>query len=391
MTAILWFLLGAAVATAFAARRARRHDSAPPQAAEPEPLPNLAIAVNRELAPLASGIAGTAQLLCEAADYDARTAARADQLCSAVRRLRSLSETLQVALTPPEAQLRSVNLEDVLLGAEHELHAAWCGRLQICFDTATSLPAVITDHRILQHALLLLVDLLTAHEPSGSRLMVRSRTRLQESTQAVTIELSVEVDSEHPLRPDGATKSLAERAARNLLAALGAEWRIQHIAGHEVTAWVALPACSDVDAAPAPPPSLPLRSFAPHEFGGAIVCDRDPAVRFMIGQELERSGRKVFLCGDQGAAMALLRATPERFELLISDTSRGCPQGHRLVLETLRKHPQMRAVLLGATADASLLAESMGSEPRVAILPQPFGLLELRDALAALGAGVSAA
>lgn len=393
LLAFAWFLLGCACTTVLGRWLVRRTPAAHAPIVVPA-VPDVAVGVSAELATLASGIEGTAQLLCERI-HDPRLAAlRADQLCCAVRRLRALSETIKVAVGPVRVQCEALHFDDVLLAMQHELEVAWCGRLQIAIDTATALPMLHTDGRALRQALLLLADVLTGKEPSAGRLSVRSRTKLNERAQAVEIELSVEVDSEQPATSEPhAHIALGLRAATNLLDALGAEWRMTHVPGRDATVWIAMPAASDAQSQPpaAPPPRIPSASASAHEFGGAIVCDRDPTVRFMVGQELERTGRQVFLCGDRAAARALWRATPERFELMIVEAHGTHAPGDELVAEALASNPHLRALLLGGTEIPELVAASSGPEPRVAVVAQPFGMFELRDALSTLGAGAPAA
>lgn len=341
----------------------------------------VAESVSAELASLASGIEGNAQLLCEAIGSPELVPPRAEQLWGAVRRLRALSEKIQFAIGSNVLRRGSLAVEDVLASVQHELDDWSYGRFQVAVDVAQSLPEVCANANALRRALLYLVEVLFAKEPSAGKLTMRAAINIAEDAQTVVLHIAVEVEETLSAQaPHPAQIELAEAAARNLLAALDAEWTLEHIPGMEVSAWIALPVATEDSEEPAGPSP----SGDSHEFGGVLILESDPAVRFMVGQELERTGRQVLLCADGTAARALWRATPERFELLIVDPRGRREMGDQLAADALTTKG-VRIILLGVSDHPALAAAVSGPQPRVVIVPKPFGLMELRDALAQLG------
>ncbi len=362
-----------------------RHD---PHVEAARHLEDLAESVSAELASLASGVEGNAQLLCEAIGSPELVPPRAEQLWGAVRRLRALSEKIQFAIGSSVMRRTGLAVDDVLASVQHELDDWNCGRFQLDVDVAASLPEIWTNANALRRALLYLIEVLFATEPSAGKLTMRAGINVDQDAQVVVLQLAVESDEAVSVHaPPPAQIQLARAAARNLLAALDAEWTMEHSPGAGASAWIALPV-ADADAqddAAGPPPR-----DAAHEFGGVLVLESDPAVRFMVGQELERSGRQVLLCADGPAARALWRATPERFELLIVEPRGRREMGDQLAADALGVG-RVRVVLLGSSDHPALTAALNAPDPRVVIVPKPFGLMELRDALAQLGIATEAA
>jgi len=363
-------------------RRLRR--IARPLAAPPVELPELAAGVGAELATLASGIEGNAQLLCEAIASGEATEPHADHLCGAVRRLRTLSETIQLAVGPVDVHVQPTCIDDVAAGVQHELVSAGAGRFQVVVDLASSVPEVHTDPRALRQALLLLAEVVFGREPGADKVTLRTRNALDEAAHAVVVEMIAEV-AEHVSAGTLADPRLllAHKAAANVLTALGAEWALQVIPGVEATAYIALPAADPE----AEPPAVPEAPALPelHAFGGALVLESNPDVRHMVGKELERWGRQVFPCADAMAARALWHATPDRFELLVVEAHGGHAEGEALVVEALAKQPGTRAILLGRPELPALALALASPGAHVTSVSPPFGMMELRDALAHVG------
>lgn len=397
VTHTLTFLLGCIVVAALMLWREKARQAAvvhakPPARPAENELPEIAIGVGAELATLASGIGGTAQLLCETLSAGGRSTQHAEQLCTAVRRLRTLSETIQFAVGPVEVRARPTRIDDVVASVQHELSSAGCGRFQVDVDLASSVPEVQTDPRALRQTLLLLVEVLFGREPGTSKITLRTRNAIDESAHAVVLEMIAEVEETVATRALPAARlTLAHQATTNLLAALGAEWTLHVVEREQAMACIALPSA---DVAEALLPSLDTgtqeSARAPgsgpgHAFGGALVLESNPAVRYMVGQELERTGRQVFLCADGLAARTLWQATPSRFELLVVEAQGEYGPGEDLLVEVLTSQPNTRAILLGRTELPSLTKALACPTARVASIPQPFDLMELRDALAHVG------
>lgn len=390
--ATLSFLLAGGAVTALVwrerqwRRRARR-TSPQPLLAPNVDLPALAAGIGSELATLASGVEGNAQLLCEAIGSGESGEPHAEHLCLAVRRLRTLSETLQFAVGSIDVQPQPTRFDDVVAGVQQELVQSQAGRFRVVVDLASSAPEVHTDPRALRHALLLLAEVVFGREPSASKVTLRTRNALDESAHAVVIEMVAEV--EDTVSTGAFTDPrvlLAHKAAANLLTALGAEWTLHVHPGVEAMVSIALPAAAvDDEGDGAAPPTDVDEEPVVHEFGGALVFESNAAVRYMVGQELERTGRQVFLCADEVSARTLWRATPDRFELLVVEAKSGLAAGEELVAEALAQHPNIRALLLGRTELPALTSALASPRARIATVPPPFGMMELRDALTHIG------
>ncbi|MEZ5966207.1 MAG: hypothetical protein R3F56_20390 [Planctomycetota bacterium] len=364
----------------------RRLEAAPRQASlasSKREIPEVVAGVGAELATLASGIEGTAQLLLEAVCAEEPCEHHAEHLCAAVRRLRTLSETIQSAVGTIDIQPAATRIDDVVASVQQELVQSHAGRFRVVVDLASSAPEVHVDPRVLRQALLLLAEVVFRREPGASKVTLRTRNALDEQAHAVVVEMTAEVEENAPAGClDDPRVALAHRAAGNLLTALGAEWTLHVNPGVEALASIALPA-AEFEAAPAEASRQP--EPVAHEFGGALVFESNPAVRHMVGQELERTGRQVFLCADGMSARTLWRATPDRFELLVVEATSGQTTGEELLVEALAQQPDLRALLLGRTEQPILATALAEPRARIATVPPPFGMMELRDALAHIG------
>jgi CheY-like chemotaxis protein len=205
------------------------------------------------------------------------------------------------------------------------------------------------------------------------------------------VELEVLIESEADSRPASMRElpvELGYRAAANLLAACGATLEVTRIAGLGARATIKLPAAPEppapaAPAAPAPPArSAPL--LAAHPFGGVLIADGDAALRDMISSAVEASGRNVVVAPTGRHARELFLRTPERFELLVLEQDARQLAGDELALEALA-HPaaaELRILLLGNGRDPT--RADLLHPDRCARIDKPFGLMELRDALAVL-------
>lgn len=358
-------------------RRGRVRQVVPPPRLE---LPELAVGVSLELATLASGVEGNAQLLCESMTTGDALEQHVEHLCAAVRRLRTLSETIQFAVSPIEVHPQPTCIDDVFASVQHELGQG-PGRFQVTLDLASSVPEVHTDPRALRQTMLLLAEVLFGRAPGAHELTLRSRNAIDESAHAVVVEMIAEAEDDVPKQtPRPAHLALAHEAATRLLAALGAEWILHVDDCREATARIALPAAEVRDAVPDAVETG--EAHPPHDFGGALVLASNPSVRYMVGQELERAGRQVFLCAEGMAARTLWQATPDRFELLILETH---GMGEELAVEAIASSPNTRTILLGRSELPELAAAAAAQPGTIAMVPQPFGLMELRAALAHVG------
>jgi CheY-like chemotaxis protein len=387
----VWFLLGAAAAASVLAvplmrsrRRARPRTEAETFRVGITAAPRVdlvAKSIATELAVLASGVEGNAQLLCEAIGEPDKVARRAEQVWRAVRRLRSLSEkilsyTSTVAVTPT-----AVDVTDLLASVREELDSNGCCRIEL--EAARSLRA-LADVHALRDAIVYLVDHLFALAGGANKLTMRAEPAFTDNEDSlIAIELTVESDD--GVEPPPAARvnvEIGRVAAQNLLAAMGADLSIERAQAGCATATITLRVAPP---GPARAGAEPVRPRGRHAFGGILLLASDPSIRAMVAQELDTTGRQVFVCADAAAARALYQATPDRFELLILEAQDPQGPGEELAEQALRTSADVRVVLLGDRAPRSKRA---AAKPNASVrtINKPFGIMELRAAVAeALG------
>ncbi|MEM7203463.1 MAG: response regulator [Planctomycetota bacterium] len=327
-----------------------------------------------ELADLSTAIEGTATLVCEAVGQPDVLANRAQQLWSSIRRLRFLSDKVMTAGRTPAFRTKPTEVSAALHALRAELGHLTDG-LQIELHAATALPPAMADQEALKRALLFLVHAMLEREPDARLLTLRTSTEVTDY-EAPRVVATVEVESEAGFGADRNPDRvpIAEAAARNLLAGMGAELDLKHRPGLRCRARVALTAATV--GRPVIRTTSPPR--LPHPFGGVLLLDDDPMVRSLIQTELSGDGRRVISCADGTAARSLFRATPERFELMVleAETRRG--RGAVLAAEALAATPDVRVLLLTASDDL-WAGEAAWPDGRWAELRKPFGIPELRS------------
>jgi CheY-like chemotaxis protein len=110
-----------------------------------------------------------------------------------------------------------------------------------------------------------------------------------------------------------------------------------------------------------------------------LVVESDPSVRAMVASELKATGRAVFACADSTSARTFLEATPDRFELLIVDHPQRLDGGDALAATIRTVAPGLKIFVMAAGTHAPNEAW-----PRVHHIQKPFGVHELRHALASV-------
>jgi CheY-like chemotaxis protein len=238
-----------------------------------------------------------------------------------------------------------------------------------------------------QDALLCLCTALLHMEHGALRLSISAQAQYDAAEPEVAIELELEW-LEEPERERAANAchehELECAAARNLIQSQGGTLELQHNQEQCVArALVSLPA-APVSTRPAdarPRARTPVRTGGRQRgnYGGVLVLEQDPAIRSLLAAELKSRGRNVFACSDAASARTLLRATPERFELMIVDQRAQAEPGHRLAESAARLCPDLHVCVL-ATDDATAEPPADLRE-RLHRLGKPFGMPELRSLL----------
>lgn len=407
MTEFLWFLSGFAAAVSATliacalARRARRRGSRGGRDATPvvegqlarellddasHTLESLAGSVGNELANLSSGVVCHAQQLCEALGEPHLVAARADRLRASVFRLRLFSEKILSFARSEPLEVAPLHVRSFLAGIGQEIENHSGNRSPVVVETSAFLPRALASERALRNALMFLVDTLFALETRASRLSIRACAQPSDDDTYIEIDLCAEADD--PNQPQRSVKpavQLGYLAARNLLEAQGARLSFRRLEGLSVSCSVALQAlavddeaCEAIDEADAPERVTELPASR-HPFGGVLVLEGEESIRSLVSQEIENSGRNIVTCLDGAAARSLLRATPERFELLLLADEARLEDGVSIARLALDYDPAARVLLLTSGDPREVLLELPGRNVRV--LVKPFDIGELRRSL----------
>ena len=391
---MLWILAGAiggSLVTLFVTRHARhrsRHDLAlqsDAEASEAQRWQEIAATVGEKLAGLATAIESNGELLLNEIGNTENVPIRAEALWTALDRLHLFSRKLLAFAGPPGTPVArgQVNVAEVLRRTRRVVHTFHPG-ISVDLRLAPTLPRARGDRKTLEDAFLFLVDALLALEGRVDELFVGASTKAEESGNwKVLIELQVEsTDARGRSGRQFEEIQLAVGAASNLLARMHGTVAIEHIPGNKATVYVSLPAAGS---GPSDGPEETHREPAgvdlpAHEFGGALILEPDPNIRTVLAEELRSSGRNVCTCADGAAARALLRSTPDRFELAIIDHQAPLTSDSDLTLEALQANAGLKVLLLTTgKAPPPELPDDLGS--RLQVMHKPFGVTELRQSL----------
>ena len=402
MSDLVWFAAGAASTLAATlllvrARRARQTHVSPrspagnrlpvdPADADRAASRRLAVSLAEELANLASGVEGSAHDLIECAPHRAMLPAAAQRLLDAVQRVRTLHSKLIAFGSGAEAAKGPADLSQVVSSLTDELQHLQLG-LELQWDPPPGLPQVATSPEVVRLALLFLCSALMRAERGATHLSIEAETWLTKADPWIQIELTLEwvaeaAGSGPDLGPDDAGV-LDRQAAANLVRSQGGQVKFTRLPGRSARALLRLPAAQDAGVGePALP--VPLKTdpeVLRHDYGGALVLEADPSIRAMLANELKATGRAVFACADGASARSFLEATPERFEVLIVDHHHRLDAGDPLGQTILSLAPKLKICVL------SPRGEPLPRWPAMHCIRKPFGVHELREALATVLAG----
>jgi hypothetical protein len=278
-------------------------------------------------------------------------------------------------------------VEALLTGLRDELDASELG-LQMTWNLPRPQQTLNGSIEDLLGALVFVSMALQQLERGALRLSIHVEPCFDCAEPTVQLELDLERDeAPHRAPPPSVPPPaflVARNAAQNLVRRLGGTMSIDHEPGHSARALLRLPAVNpDAVLASAPQPALPTVEVPAlgrsHRYGGALLIESDPTVRSMLATELKATGRAVFACADGAAARSLMQATPDRFEMLVVDHAARLDAGDQLAATAARLCPTLKVLVLSDLADQQLPADLA---PRVTRIRKPFGVHELRRALA---------
>ena len=357
--------------------------------AESRPLEELSEALGNELASLASGVEGHAQLLCECLDQPDRVDEQSEQLWESVRRLRFFSEKLQSFAEVPPLDVEPTDIAQLLAVLVLEIEDYARGSLQVNLSLAPSLPFARANPAALRTAMLFLTEAVLELEPTASTLILQAWSdESDEEEDALKVRIDIEAVPEDFAETPPAEPSTPIRfsylAARNLLQAQVASFTLDQTPGLNALASITLeathkrlassdPASFDGDVDGDEP-------HQPHQFGGVLIMEGNPTIRDMLGRELRKTSRNIISCADGVAARSLFGATPERFELMILEQESRRMRGDAMALEAFAKNPDLEIILITPGPGATV-APDLAGRSGLHVLHKPFGIMELRDIL----------
>lgn len=119
-----------------------------------------------------------------------------------------------------------------------------------------------------------------------------------------------------------------------------------------------------------------------------LVAEDEPNVRTFISRALEIAGHETTLAEDGQRALEAL--AKDKFDLLLSDIVMPELDGIALALKVAHDWPNLRVLLMSGYAQERQRAHNLDALAH-AVLPKPFDLATLRDAVDAALAGEDAA
>ena len=249
--------------------------------------------------------------------------------------------------------MEPTNVRVLLAALALEIEDYSSGCLQVGLHIAPSLPFAMANSDALRVSILFLIEGVLELEPDANSLVLQARSEEGdhgELSVRIDIEAILDEGSPHSEQPTPLIR-YSYLAARNLLAAQGASFTLDHIPGLNAFANITLTATnqpvgawsedlsSDSDATSETHQeslsedsgeNIPQPNRVEHHFGGVLIMESNPTIRDMLARELAKTRRNVVACSDGMAARTLFEATPERFEVLILERESRRLRGEEL-------------------------------------------------------------
>ncbi|MCB9872225.1 MAG: response regulator [Planctomycetes bacterium] len=421
MPELFWFLMGSALTLAATFFLTRIREPVPEPTAAPtteEPvdtapsaprrfvltdsrtLEELAIAVRRELVTLVSGVESHAQTLGEDLGCDG------EQLWHALRQLRLFTEKLRACAPIGSLPRSPMNIRALLAATRRELDDYSPASLPVHLQLAPSLPRASGNPGAMRLAVLFVIEAMVALDPDGLSIEAHTAENDDDELQ-VYIRIGAELDAERHTTVaaestgPGPEVTFGLTAARNLLAAQGAELSFDVTPGLDAAVCISLAASPESPAegeeTPAADsaaqqisrqPGVPTEPVVPesvaanvHPYGGVLIVESNPALRDILASEFGRARRNVIACGDGAAAQTLFGATPQRFELLVVEQACRRVPGAELVRAATRFDRGIGIVYVTNGPDIAVEPD-IAEHPHLRVLAKPFGVMELRERVA---------
>jgi DNA-binding NtrC family response regulator len=117
--------------------------------------------------------------------------------------------------------------------------------------------------------------------------------------------------------------------------------------------------------------------------GRILYLDDDVHLAELLAQRLERRGHSMIACSEPQQALRVFSATPDEFDLVLTDMSMPGGSGLEFAQAVLKFRPGVRVVIASGCEDPNWadFARSVGVE---AVLLKPFQVDELAAAISRL-------
>lgn len=350
----------------------------------------VATSIAEEIADLASAIEGSAFEFVAAAPERDRLPGAAQHFLASVQRLRVLHGKLVAFGNQAEPVAGTADLGEVVRSLTDELQHLRLG-LELETELAAGLPPVAMGPEVARNALLFVCSAMFRAEPGATHLTITTEHGLAQDEPQLRVEILLEwvADPSSSMTPSAHESgvALALDAASRLVESHGGDVIMNRLPGRAIRTLVRVPTTIATERpGPATPRALPEPQPAPrqHDFGGALVVEADPDVRAMLAKELRAAGRAVFACADGTSARTFLEATPDRFELLIVDQHGRLDDGDALGETIRRLTPDLKICVLSRAGEPLAGTRAQDDWPDLRRIEKPFGVHELRQALASV-------
>ncbi|MCE9602094.1 MAG: response regulator [Gemmatimonadetes bacterium] len=134
------------------------------------------------------------------------------------------------------------------------------------------------------------------------------------------------------------------------------------------------------DRSPSVEPDSGPRPFAWHGTGEVIVADDEIGVLTVTARALERIGLTVTRCEDGEAAVAVFKADPERWRLVLLDLSMPRLNGAQALTAMRLLRPELPAVLSSGYSESEM-RDTVPDAKGIVFLLKPFTVRSLSEAV----------
>jgi len=114
-----------------------------------------------------------------------------------------------------------------------------------------------------------------------------------------------------------------------------------------------------------------------------LLADDDKATRDLVKRALESDGHAVEITQDGAEALDALSASPDAFDVLVSDVHMPGLDGIELARRAIAAAPSLKLLLMSGFAEELDRAKALAS-PNLSVIMKPFTLEQVRTAVRTL-------